>query len=113
MLFPYAQLKDSAFLIREGPRARVYRCPALDAGEGDPSVILKEITDEGECGFTDWASLEFLASVPNAVPLVPRFLEGDVDSRAYLVEDLGPSLSLDDALTADDPAAAVQQLTEL
>lgn len=98
-------------LIREGPRARVYRCST--ATRDCETVILKLITDRGACGFTDWASLQFLGSVPDAANLVPRFLAGNVERHCYLIEDLGGSLSLETRLNEVDPLQAMFAVEEL
>lgn len=98
-------------LIREGQRARVYRCRS-HAPEFE-TVILKQITDEGACGFTDWAGLRFLEDTPAAHGLVPRFLAGDGAQRAYLIEDLGGSRSLDTVLAGRDPNALTTALGRL
>ena len=99
----------SRTLIREGLRARVYRC--IEAS--GRSSIIKEITDEGACGFTDWASLQFLAEIPAVEGLIPRFYAGDLAEKWYQIEDLGPSRSLDDTLSGASSAAAEQQFLEL
>lgn len=83
-------------LIREGLRARVYRCRS--AAPGRESVILKQITDSAALGFNDWASLEFLGQLSAAGGITPRFLTGSVEQRSYLIEDLGGSCSLETLL---------------
>lgn len=100
-------------LVREGPRARVSRMTVERADGSQSAVIAKEITDGGECGYTDWASLQFLSEIPAAHSLVPRLLAGDRESGLYLLEDLGPSLSLDDALRGQCPGPVLPKLEAL
>jgi hypothetical protein len=98
-------------LVREGQRARVYRC--CSTASGFETVILKQITDAGVCGFTDWASLRFLGEIQSAGGLVPRFLAGDAAGSEYLIEDLGGSTSLETLLTGRDATALTGALHRL
>lgn len=70
------------------------------------SVIVKQIKEEAACGFSDWASLEFLSHLPAARSIVPGFYGGDVGSRLFVMEDLRDSISLDGLLKGYDKAAA-------
>ncbi len=100
-------------LIREGPRSRVYRV-TFEAGPGEErTAVLKQITDAGECGFTDWASLQFLTGRDLAPEVVPGFLAGEVDGRSFLLTDLGPSRTLEDCLRGNDAGAVVDVLRGL
>lgn len=87
-------------LVREGLRARVYRCRR--SGADREAVILKRITASPALGFNDWASLEFLNGMPTAEGLAPRFLMGSVEQSVYLIEDLGGSDSLETRLNESD-----------
>lgn len=97
-------------LIREGPRSRVFRVEIATSG-ATVTAVLKQITDAGECGFTDWASLAWLEE--SGAGLVPRFLAGDLANRCFLMEDLGSSRTLDTLLQGSDPAASVAALEAL
>lgn len=100
-------------LIREGPRSRVYRA-AIETGTGqERTAILKQITDAGECGFTDWASLQFLTGTSLAEGIAPRFLAGDPEARCFMMEDLGASRTLEEPLQGSDPAATLAALEAL
>ncbi|MGV3724146.1 MAG: hypothetical protein ACO1SX_24905, partial [Actinomycetota bacterium] len=67
----------------------------------------------GEQGYTDWASLAFLREISAAADLTPVLLGGDEAGAQYLLEDLGPSISLDDVLRSTDSGAAHSTLEAL
>lgn len=98
-------------LIRRGPRHEVYRCPVN--GAPTTSVVCKVSTAEESRCFADWASLAFLTSVAPESQLAPVFHGGDADAGLFLMEDLGPSLSLDDRLRSTDDAACYADLEAL
>lgn len=96
-------------LLNGATRSLVFRCAVdvregIGAGRGAPSsVIVKCIRDDPALGFSEWASLAFLSSLPGAEGLPPRFLGGDAGARFFLMEDLGGSVSLDTLLRGRDP----------
>lgn len=98
-------------VIRRGPRHAVYRCP-VDGAYPSSIVCKLSTTEESRC-FSDWASLAFLTTVAPESRLAPAFLGGDADAGLFLMEDLGPSLSLDDRLRSTDEAACYADLEAL
>jgi len=98
--------------LKAWERNRVARL-RLEEGSAPPSVIVKEILADDSLGFTDWASLEYVAAVPGAAGVAPRFLAGDVAARLFVMEDLGGSRSVDDVMREPSRAAAVAALAGL
>jgi len=96
-------VKDATRMIvaRAGVRATTLPCA---------SVIVKVIRDDPATGFTEWASLAFLADRPAARRLVPGWLGGDIDQRLFVIADLGPGDTLQDVLRTSTRAAAERVL---
>lgn len=67
-------------------------------------VILKHFRDDPVCGLDDWAGAEFLTR--RGLELGPRFLAGDLESRLFVLEDLGRGPTLEALLRGDDARAA-------
>jgi len=87
--------------------------PESGDGAGKRTVIVKQIRRDPARGFSDWASLAFLAELPGAKGLVPEFLGGDVGHSLFLLADLGGTRSLENVLRGNDPAVAMASLREL
>ncbi|HEX2184109.1 MAG TPA: hypothetical protein VHN78_01215 [Chloroflexota bacterium] len=103
-------------LVADRGRNIVIRCRVGGQGAalaGISSVVLKIIRPETSLGFTDWASLAFLARLPGAQGLAPRLYGGDLRHRCFVVEDLGPSSSLEDVLRGRDRLALRRALRAL
>lgn len=100
-------------LLKDTQRSLVLRCNVVGAAEDQPdSVIVKVIRDHAR-GFSDWASLAFLAALPAADGLVPRFLGGASESQLFVLEDLGGSQTLDDTLRQQDVSSVLAALRSL
>jgi Ser/Thr protein kinase RdoA (MazF antagonist) len=95
-------LLGSPELLEAESRAVVVR--AQTRGGPVSTVILKHFPDDLVCGLDDWAGAEFLTR--QGLDVGPRFLAGDVAARLFVLEDLGPGRSLEDALRGDDARAA-------
>jgi hypothetical protein len=67
-------------------------------------VILKHFRDDVVCGLDDWAGAAFLTH--RGLELSPRFLAGDLESRLFVLEDLGRGPTLEGLLRGDDARAA-------
>lgn len=104
---PAIVLRDSA-LIAERDRSLVVRCVASGL-EGAASVVVKRNQGDDARGFTDWASLAFLSTLPEAAGVAPSFYGGDVQERLIVMEDLGGAVSLADLL--DDGGATTVATT--
>ena len=100
-------------VIKEGHRTRVVRCRLESSTLGMNSIMIKKIKSEAARGFSDWASLAFLSSLPEAEAIAPRFHGGDVADRIYLMEDLGTGSTLHSFLSSGDPLAARVALQNL
>ena len=100
-------------VIKDWRRSRVLRCKVESSAAAIPSLILKQIKEEPERGFSDWASLAFLEGQPGAHELVPRFLGGDPVSRLFLMGDLGEGRSLQGILTGGNPTEVLVALRDL
>jgi len=100
-----------AELVKDWERNVVVRYQ-VDGAPGIDSVIVKSIESQAPLGFTDWASLEYLASTP-AAALVPRFYGGDVAVGVFVMEDLGGSRSVDDLLRVPSHAGIERALVAL
>jgi thiamine kinase-like enzyme len=64
--------------------------------------VVKQLKAGAAPGFTDWASLAFLSTLPGATGVAPRFYGGDAAHRFFVMEDLGGSRSLQDVLMGND-----------
>jgi hypothetical protein len=102
-------------LLKDGLRCRVVRCQVGSEKTELPSVIVKQAKPGPEAGrvYTDWASLAFLSDLPETRGIAPGFYGGDTETGVFVMEDLGPSRSLEDLLTGSDPEAARRALREL
>lgn len=100
-------------LIREGGRSVVVRCGVAGATElGVTMVVVKYLKAKSALGFTDWASLRFLAQTPAAADLAPGVYGGDADQRVVVLQDLGGSDTLETLLadgTSEDRESAVHR----
>ena len=103
-------------LIKDKTRSVIVRCAVKSAESMAPvpaSVIIKQIRDDVALGFSEWASLAFLATVPAAHGLAPHFLGGDAAERFFIMADLGGSQSLEDILRGNDAPLAMATLRTL
>lgn len=91
-------------LLRDKTRSLVVRCQVQSSQTDLSSVVIKYFRDDVNLGFSDWASLAFLAEVGETQGLVPRFLGGDVTNRLFVMEDLGDSQSLENVLSTSGNA---------
>lgn len=111
------------FLLGEGhdlggsARSRVLRFPVLEGPRSAPaSIIVKQsasevfdpsiTTDATWLFFNEWASLQFLPQVVPHPPLVPALYGGDLQTGLMVMEDVQPSVRLDQLLLGTDPVAA-------
>ena len=76
-------LLSDPVVIKDGLRSRTIRCRVRARHSDIASVILKHITADDACGFSEWASLAFLSTLPEADNLVPRFYGGDIAARFF------------------------------
>src|SRR5215212_162416 len=76
-------------LIKDATRMIVVRADVQAATPPCASAIIKVIRDDPATGFTEWASLAFLADRLAARRLVPGWLGGDIDQRLFVIADLG------------------------
>ena len=106
-------LLSDPIVVKDGRRNRVVRCRVPSAESGFSSVMIKQIKEEGQRGFSDWAGLAFLSELPEAAGLVPRFCGGDIANRFFVMEDLGTGNPLQKFLTGTDSAAAQAALRSL
>lgn len=93
-------------VVKDTARSRVVRCRVRSVAPAPSSIVIRFIKAEPTRGFTDWASLAFLSSLPDARGLTPGFVVGDPRGRWFAVEDLGPGESLHDILVRGDPGEA-------
>jgi hypothetical protein len=93
-------------VIKDWQRNRVMRCRVKSDQADISSVVIKQIKEDSARGFSDWASLAFLSTLPAARGLVPQFYGGDVEEQFFLMEDLGASHSLENVLAGTDPVKA-------
>lgn len=100
-------------VVKDWRRSLVLRCKVESSRAGITSVILKQIREEPERGFSDWASLSYLAGLAKAGGLVPRFLGGDPVNRFFLMEDLGEGISLEEILRGGDRPRLLAALRDL
>lgn len=101
-------------VIKDETRSVVLRCRVKAGRSHAPtSVIIKQMRDDLTCGYTEWASLEFLASMPAARGLVPLFLGGDTEHHFLVLEDLGGSRNVEDVLQQADAQKAEATLRSL
>lgn len=103
---------DAPTLIEERGRSLVLRCEV----QGHPdilSLVVKHNTGDDQRGFNDWASLQFLARIPQTNGIAPRFYAGDPDARIVVMEDLGVSRSLGDVLEGSDEPSVLETLRAL
>ncbi|RYG59846.1 hypothetical protein EON80_25270, partial [bacterium] len=96
---------SGATVLKESTRSCVLRCYVDSQRTDIQTVILKQIKDDPARGFSDWASLAFLANIPEVHSAVPQFYGGDAEANFYLMEDLGPIQTLEDFLAGNDLAA--------
>ncbi len=91
-------------------RCRVTRGPP----DAPASVIVKVVDPELGLFAIEWAGLEFLASSPDTVRLVPRVLGCDPERCLTILEDLGSAddLGLGEILEGTDVARARAALIE-
>jgi len=107
-------------LLKDKTRSLIVRCTVQDAGwtagattDRPAAVIIKYMRDNPQLGFSEWASLAYLATLPAAHTLVPRFLGGDVDERFFVMTDLGDGQSLEAILQRKDKEVALATLRDL
>jgi hypothetical protein len=101
-------------ILKQWNRNYVLRCAVGSDNAALPdSVILKHIKQQSDCGYDDWAGVEFLSRVEANPPFAPRFLGGDPSAGFFIMEDLGPGQTLEDLLLGTDRAAAEEALLGL
>jgi hypothetical protein len=101
-------------ILKQGNRSYVLRCAVTSDDASLPtSVILKQIKQQSDRGYDDWAGVQFLSDVKSDPPFVPRFLGGDPEAGFFIMEDLGPGHTLEDLLLGTDRAAAEEALLGL
>jgi hypothetical protein len=100
-------------IIKDATRMIVVRAGVRAATPPCASVIIKVIRDDPATGFTDWASLAFLAERPAAHRLVPGWLGGDIDQRLFVITDLGPGDTLQEVLRTSTQATAERVLHDM
>ena len=86
-------------VLKSWNRNVVARCSVRPARLGVASVVVKQITSQPARGYTDWASLSFLTAL-NLDGIAPRFYGGDSADGLFVMEDLGGSGSVEDAMLA-------------
>jgi hypothetical protein len=91
-------------VLKSWNRNVVARCAVRPARLGVASVVVKQITSQPARGYTDWASLSFLTAL-NLEHVAPRFYGGDSAGGLFVMEDLGGSGSVEDAMLGQPPAA--------
>lgn len=96
-----ATLSDPV-VLKETHRSRTVRCHIESLRMSARTVIIKELREDPGCGYSDWASLQFLAEVPEARPLVPRFWAGLPSAPCFVLEDLGAADSLEQIFARRD-----------
>lgn len=103
-------------LLKDKTRSLIVRC-TVQAAPADATlpatVIIKQMNTDIARGFSDWASLAYLATLPAVGGLVPRFLAGDASERFFVMTDLGGSASLEDLLQQSAPEPALAALRAL
>jgi hypothetical protein len=96
-------------LLKSRTRNDVWRVAV--EGDGAPaSVVVKRFKTDRDRGLDEWASLAYLSERGLAPALAPRFLAGDREARAFVMEDLGPGQSLEQALLGEDAEATAEAL---
>jgi len=111
-------------LLQDGIRSLVYRFPVLDGLPQTPaSVIVKHVksterapydptraTMPAWAFFNEWASLQFLGTIPTGTTFGPRFYGGDAARGVLVMEDVGHGTSLEQFLMGTDPHRAASAL---
>ena len=100
-------------VLKDWERNLVLRCSAKGGPDCPKSVIIKKIKGSLECGFTDWASLEFLTKTEGLDEISPCFYGGDEKKRFFLQEDLGDSRDLADVLSKGDVDVTEKMLIKM
>ena len=77
------------------------------------SVIIKQIKGNKTCGFSDWASLQFISSLDGVSDIAPQIYAGDMENSFFVMEDLGVAKTLDDVLRGTDMSLAEQYFLDL
>lgn len=95
-----------ATIVAERARSLIVRCALAPHPVAPRAVIAKVQTGDDARGFSEWASLAFLASLEGAEGVAPRFHGGDADARLIVMEDLGEARTLADVLATGDAAAS-------
>jgi hypothetical protein len=114
------RLGDVTRLTRQGRRNVILRCHNL-SGHWSPSFIIKKVdvatynpsdTHSWDVRrlISDWAGVQFLSTIPSALPYSPRCYGGDYEGGFVILEDLGPHRSLVDPLLAADAVRAEDAL---
>lgn len=100
-------------VIKDSVRNLVLRCGVnSDDSQIPQSVIIKKILHTPKCGYTDWASLDYLKG-SGLKSLVPEYYCGDQEMGFFIMEDLGDQQSLDDILRETDFQEVEQSLISL
>ncbi|MEO8392359.1 MAG: phosphotransferase [Chloroflexota bacterium] len=111
---------ELSFQERIEDHPHVARLTVLKAPASAPkTVILKRSRGEGEERFTEasashffheWANTEFLTTLLGDQQLAPQIYAGDRTERFFVLEDLGDSVPLNQALWGGDSSLATQVL---
>lgn len=99
-------------VLKDGERSRVTRY-AVEPHHTIGSVIVKQIKQNEICGFSEWASLQFLSEIEPLAETHPQFYGGNINARLFVMEDLGETSNLTDALGQGDPSTFKQTLRRL
>src|SRR5688572_15222897 len=102
----------SAPVLLKEQRNRIVRCTLKSAARPPRSVIIKQIVEQPECGYSDWASLEFLSTLHALDGTAPKFIAGNADKAFFIMEDFGPGQTIEHELSGGTAWSATQALGE-
>lgn len=90
-------------VIKDWERNFVIRCKVEGSTKNKiSSIIIKQIKNNKTCGYSDWAGLYFLSQLQNNDNIAPHFYGGDVNNSFFIIEDLGPSKTIEDVMNGRD-----------
>lgn len=100
-------------IIKDSMRNLVFRCEVDSVDMQIPqTVIVKMILHTANCGYTDWASLDYLKR-SGLHGLAPEYYCGDQEAGFFIMEDLGKQQSLDHILRETNFQEVKQSLISL
>lgn len=101
-------------VIKNWERNCVVRCKIQGNSTNiGSSVILKQLKGDLTCGYSDWASLQFVSNVQGTDRIAPRLYGGEVEHSFFIMEDLGSSRTVEDILQGTDYGAAEKYFVDL